>query len=76
MANIVLPELGEGVTQAMVSFWHHKIGDKVKEGEEIVEMATDKATFNLPSPVTGVLKEVGFKEGETVKVGEVLAVIE
>ncbi len=76
MAEIVLPELAEGINQAMVSFWHRRVGDNVKEGEDLVELATDKATFNLPSPSTGKLKEIRFKEGESVKVGEVLAIIE
>jgi 2-oxoglutarate dehydrogenase E2 component (dihydrolipoamide succinyltransferase) len=76
MTNVVLPESAEGVNQAAVSFWHHRVGDKVKEKEDLVEMATDKATFNLPSPVTGILKEIRFKEGESVKVGEVIAIIE
>ncbi|MBU1006186.1 MAG: hypothetical protein KKH08_01170 [Candidatus Omnitrophica bacterium] len=76
MAELKLPELAEGVGEAIVSYWHFKEGDEIKEGDDIVEMATDKAAFNVPSKVTGVLKRIAAKEGDTVKVGGVLAVIE
>ncbi len=76
MAELKLPELAEGVNEAVVSFWHFKEGDSIKEGDEIVEMATDKAAFNVPCKFAGVLKKVAAKEGETVKVGQTLAIIE
>lgn len=76
MAKVTLPELGEDVKSAVVSYWHFGVGDKVKEGEDLVEMATDKATFNIPSPVPGTIKEISFEEGDTVQVGDTLAVIE
>jgi len=76
MTKVVLPELGEGITKATVSYWYFKTGEKVNEKDDLVELATDKATFNLPSPSTGTLSEVFFQEGDTVNVGEVLAVIE
>lgn len=76
MTKVVLPELGEGVTEAVVSFWHFEEGQTVKEGQDLVEMATDKATFNVPVPATGVVKQRLFEEGCKVKVGEVLAIID
>jgi len=76
MAELKLPELAEGVNEAVVSFWHRKEGDEIKDGDEIVEMATDKAAFNVPSKSSGVLKKIVAKEGDTVKVGGVLAIIE
>ena len=76
MAELKLPELAEGVNEAIVSYWHFKEGDSVKEGDEIVEMATDKAAFNVPSKVAGTLKKILVKEGDTVKVGNALAIIE
>jgi pyruvate/2-oxoglutarate dehydrogenase complex dihydrolipoamide acyltransferase (E2) component len=76
MAELKLPELGEGINEAVVSFWHFKEGDNVKEGDEIVEMATDKAVFNVPCKIPGVLKKISVREGDTVKVGETLAIIE
>ena len=76
MRQVTLPELGEGVEGANVTFWYFKAGESVKEGEDLVELATDKATFNLPSPCSGRLKQILLNEGEAVKVGEVLAVID
>jgi len=76
MTKVGLPELGEGITKATVSFWYFKEGEKVSEKDELVELTTDKATFNLPSPCTGIVSEIFFHEGETVNVGEILAIID
>jgi 2-oxoglutarate dehydrogenase E2 component (dihydrolipoamide succinyltransferase) len=76
MVKVILPELGEGILKATVSYWYFQEGDKVTEKEELVEFATDKATFNLSAPATGVLSGVVFHEGDEVNVGEVVAVIE
>ncbi len=73
--KVTLPELAEGVEEATVSYWHFEEGDKVEEGKDLVELVTDKATFNMPSPCSGILTEVLLEEGDTVKVGEALAVI-
>jgi pyruvate/2-oxoglutarate dehydrogenase complex dihydrolipoamide acyltransferase (E2) component len=74
--KVVLPELGEGITKANVSYWYYKEGDKVKEKDDLVELTTDKATFNLPSPCSGTLSEIYFHEGDTVNIGEAVASIE
>lgn len=77
MYKLKLPDLGEeGGNEAVVSLWHFEEGDAVNEGDDLVEMTTDKATFNVPTPITGVLSEIVSDEGETVEVGEVLAVLE
>ncbi len=76
MAEIRLPELGEDVKEATVSFWHFEEGDRVEEDQDLVEMTTDKATFNLPATASGTLADVFFEEGDVVQVGEVLAIIE
>ena len=76
MTKVVLPELGQGIEKATVSYWYFKTGDKVKEKDDLVEFTTDKATFNLPSPCAGTILELMFQEGDTVNVGEILAVIE
>ena len=76
MTKVVLPELGEGIDKATVSYWYFKEGDKVNEKDDLVELATDKATFNLPSPCSGMLSQILFHEGDTVNIGEVLAIIE
>lgn len=74
--KVVLPELGEGIDKAVVSYWYFQEGEKVNEKDDLVELSTDKATFNLPSPCTGVLTEIFFHEGDNVNVGETLAVVE
>lgn len=76
MTKVVLPELGEGIDKATVSYWYFKEGEKVNEKDDLVELTTDKATFNLPSPASGMLSEIFFHEGDAVNVGEVLAIIE
>lgn len=76
MVRVFLPELGEGIEKAVITSWHFQEGERVKEGEDLVEISTDKATFNLPSPATGILLEILYQEGDTVGVGEALAVIE
>lgn len=76
MTKVVLPELGEGIDKAIVSYWYFKTGEKVGEKDDLVELTTDKATFNLPSPCAGTLSEIFFQEGDSVNVGEVLAIIE
>jgi len=73
MTDVKLPSLAEGVAKANVSYWHKNTGDAVKEGEDLVELVTDKATFNMPSPVSGILKEVLANEGDEVKVGAIIA---
>lgn len=76
MTKVVLPGLGEGIEKATVSYWYFKEGDKVSEKDDLVEMTTDKATFNLPSPCTGIVSEIFFREGDAVNVGETLGVID
>ena len=76
MKDVILPSLAEGVTKASVTYWHKSAGDTVKEGEDLVELVTDKATFNMPSPASGVLKEVLVTEGDEAKVGQIIARIE
>lgn len=76
MVKVHLPELGEGIDKATVSYWYFQEGEKVNEKDDLVELTTDKATFNLPSPCTGILSEILVREGNAVNVGEVLAVID
>ncbi|MCM8800744.1 MAG: biotin/lipoyl-binding protein [Candidatus Omnitrophica bacterium] len=76
MTKVILPELGEGIEQATISFWFVQEGQRVNEKDDLVELTTDKATFNLPSPCSGVLTQIFFREGDTVNIGEVLAIIE
>ena len=76
MYELKLPDLGEdGGIEAVVSLWHFEEGDDIHEGDDLVEMTTDKATFNVPTPISGILSEIVSDEGETVEVGEILAVL-
>jgi len=74
--EVKLPTLGEEINEASVSFWYKKVGDQIKEGEDLVELTTEKASFNLPSPAAGRLVKINFNEGDKAKVNETLAVIE
>lgn len=76
MASITLPSLAEGVDKASVSYWFKQVGDTVKKDEDLVELVTDKATFNMPSPVSGTVKKILVSEGDSAKVGQEIAVIE
>ncbi len=76
MTDIRLPSLAEGVDMATVTFCHKSVGDSVKESDDLIELVTDKATFNMPSPVSGILKELLIAEGDEVKVGQLIARIE
>ena len=77
MYEVTLPDLGESAgNEAAVSVWLFEEGDRIGKGDDLVEMTTDKATFNVPSPVSGILAEMVAEEGDTVEVGEVLALIE
>ncbi|MFH0737256.1 MAG: dihydrolipoamide acetyltransferase family protein [Candidatus Micrarchaeota archaeon] len=69
------PDVGEGIHEGVIVKWHVKEGDAVKADQIIADVETDKAVVELPSPASGSVLRIGFKEGETVKVGEVLVVI-
>lgn len=74
--EILMPELGESVHEGTVSRWLKKPGDPVKEDEPIVEIMTDKVNTELPSPATGVLKEILIKEGDLVQVFAPMGIID
>ena len=73
--NVVLPALGESVTEGTVTRWLKKIGDTVAVDEPLVEVSTDKVDTEIPSPFAGVVEQILVQEDETVEVGGVLAVI-
>lgn len=74
--NIQLPELGEGVTEGELVKWLVKPGDKISADQAVAEMMTDKATVEVPSPSSGVVKELKSKVGDVVEVGHVMLVID
>ena len=75
--EIRLPELGEdGPEEATISFFMVSEGESVEEEQEVAEVLTDKATFNVVSPANGKVKQIMVEEDACVKVGQVLAIIE
>ena len=73
--KIIVPVLGESITEATVSKWLKNKGDSVEADEPIVELETDKVNLEVPSPVTGVLSEINSKDGSTVEVGSLLGLV-
>ena len=73
--KILVPVLGESITEATVAKWLKKEGDTVVADEAIVELETDKVNLEVPSPIDGVLSEINSKDGETVEVGALLGMI-
>ncbi|NJM53369.1 MAG: hypothetical protein HC846_08225 [Blastocatellia bacterium] len=73
--EIVMPQMGESITEGTISKWLKKVGDTVEKDEAILEISTDKVDAEVPSAGAGVLLEIRYQEGETVEVGTVLAVV-
>jgi 2-oxoisovalerate dehydrogenase E2 component (dihydrolipoyl transacylase) len=74
--TITMPQLGETVTEGTVAQWLKNVGDNVEKYEAFVEVSTDKVNAEVPSPVSGVIREVLVKEGQTVATGTPIAVID
>ena len=74
--KILVPTLGESVTEATVSKWLKSKGEKVAADEPLVELETDKVNVEVPSPISGVIGSINVKEGETVNVGSLLGTVE
>lgn len=75
MYEFKFADIGEGIHEGKILKWHYQVGDKVKEGETLVVVETDKVNAELPSPVDGIIASLGAKEGDTIHVGQVLVVI-
>ncbi|TMV87308.1 2-oxoglutarate dehydrogenase complex dihydrolipoyllysine-residue succinyltransferase [Thioclava sp. BHET1] len=75
MVDVMVPSLGESVTEATVSTWFKKVGDKVEADEMLCELETDKVSVEVPAPAAGVLQEIVAEEGATVDASAKLAVI-
>ena len=73
--KILVPVLGESITEATISKWLKSKGDNINADEPIVELETDKVNLEVPSPINGTLTEVNFKDGDTVEVGAILGKI-
>ena len=73
--KVLMPQLGETVTEGTVSKWHKKIGDNVKIGEVLFEIETDKTSMEIPATSDGKLSKIHVTEGETSSVGATVAII-
>lgn len=73
--DVVMPQMGESITEGTIAKWLKKVGDTVAVDEPLLEISTDKVDAEIPAPVAGVLSEIRFSEGDTVEVNTVIAVI-
>ena len=73
--KILVPVLGESITEATISKWLKNKGESIIADEPIVELETDKVNLEVPAPTDGILSEVNFKNGDTVEVGAILGEI-
>ncbi|MBT8379842.1 MAG: 2-oxoglutarate dehydrogenase, E2 component, dihydrolipoamide succinyltransferase [Ignavibacteria bacterium] len=74
--EIIMPKMGESINEGTIIKWYKKVGDTVQQDEIIFEISTDKVDTEIPSPASGVLKEIKFNENDTVEVGKVVAIID
>src|SRR4051795_7693695 len=73
--DVVMPQMGESIAEGTIVRWIKKVGDSVERDEPLFEISTDKVDAEIPSPIAGVISEIRAKEGETVPVNSVVAVI-
>ena len=74
--QIIVPALGESITEATVAKWLKNVGDTVEADEPVVELETDKVNLEVPSPISGTVGDIKFKDGDTVEVGAILGSIQ
>src|SRR6476646_10191952 len=73
--DVVMPQMGESIAERTIVRWIKKVGDKVDRDEPLFEISTDKVDAEIPSQAAGVVSEIRVKEGETVAVNSIVAVI-
>ena len=73
--DVVMPKMGESITEGTILEWKKKVGDTVKRDETLLEISTDKVDSEVPSPESGIILEILFKINETVEVGTIIAKI-
>lgn len=73
--EVVMPQMGESITTGTITKWHKKVGDKIAVDETLLEISTDKVESEIPSPYEGTILELLYKEGDTVDVQKLIAVI-
>src|SRR3954471_6070266 len=75
MTDVVMPQMGESIAEGTIGRWMKEVGDSVERDEPLFEISTDKVDAEIPSPAAGVLLEIRAREGQTVDVNSVVAVI-
>src|SRR5215203_4377640 len=75
MTDVVMPQMGESIAEGTIVRWIKKVGESVERDEPLFEISTDKVDAEIPSPAGGVITEIRAKEGETVPINTVVAVI-
>ncbi|MFA5060436.1 MAG: lipoyl domain-containing protein [Candidatus Omnitrophota bacterium] len=76
MTEVKVPDLGEEIKKVTIASWLCKSGDHVKSGDDLVELVTDKASFAIDAPASGVIHKILLKEGSEASIGDVLALIQ
>src|SRR6266705_3166233 len=74
--EVVMPQMGESIAEGTITKWMKNVGDHVDRDEPLFEISTDKVDAEIPAPAAGTLTEIRFKEGETVEVNTVVAVLD
>jgi pyruvate dehydrogenase E2 component (dihydrolipoamide acetyltransferase) len=74
--TIKMPRVGETVDEVYLVAWNKAVGDVIAIGDDLMEVETDKATVQVPSPVAGTLLEIFFKDGDEIKTGDAIAICE
>src|ERR1041385_1107833 len=74
--EVVMPQMGESIAEGTITKWLKNVGDKVERDEPLFEISTDKVDAEIPAPAAGTLTEIKHKEGETVEVNTVVAVLD
>lgn len=74
--DIIMPKMGESISEGTILKWHKKKGDAVKRDEIIFEISTDKVDTEIPAAADGIISEIVYNEGDTVDVGTVVAILD
>src|SRR5207249_7403849 len=74
--EVVMPQMGESIAEGTITKWLKNVGDHVDRDEPLFEISTDKVDAEIPSPAAGTLTEIRFKEGDTVEINTIVAVLD
>src|SRR2546425_13069868 len=74
--EVVMPQMGESIAEGTITKWLKHVGDHVERDEPLFEISTDKVDAEIPAPAAGTLTEIRFKEGDTVEINTVVAVLD